>query len=236
MSYDGNRDLVFTDLNGVMPEFVESANILKDTYQLDTGDYTIGGYDSMRKDIGARVVGLKNKVNRLEWAKVLMLSHCLHIDDATTLPDTTSSGKPMPNFSDLPLMHNGDSEHDWQVDVMYSAAYYGLVNGTLQNNIEPGRFVTGAEAVKMVVRTGEYIKNAIAAQNDTLIPENFDRNAWYFEFYAKALTEDIFQSIIQNSTPQANVMRGRALHELLKTMLKRNMYIPESQAHVEGLL
>lgn len=237
MGYDPNRDLIFTDLVNNDRQYVKAAQVLKNTYQLRTGDFVISGYNSTTQDQGDRVVGLKGKLSRLEWAKLLMISHCLKIRSIEDLPNRTILDNRMPNFKDLPRMHNGDANHDWHVDVVYSAAYYEILNGTVQNNVELQRQVSVPEGIKMMVRVGELINKNEYPRADHLVNPAINRDAWYFEFYSKAAAEGVFSQLVSSAgTINTSLVRGPAIYELLKTMLLRNLFEAKNVAPIQEYL
>jgi uncharacterized repeat protein (TIGR01451 family)/fimbrial isopeptide formation D2 family protein len=225
MGYNPNRDLYFSDVASANQVYRKTAEILKNTFIVKNGYYIVSGYGSFVKDTGVRLIGLDRAMTRLEWAKILMTSHCLPIMYTPEIGTETATGQPMPEFRDLSRAYNGDETHDRHADMMYSAAYYGILDGTLEGNAEENRLITVAESIKMLVRTGEIVRKAVSPTADTLVNANIDRNAWYFEFYSKAAAEGIIKGLTSSSLKTAtNLVRGEAMYELLHALLVRNLY------------
>jgi len=179
LRYDPDRNLKFSDVEN---DPTQDANIIKSTLLLDALEnkqYVISGYSSELSDSGEKVFGSDNNLTRLEWAKILMVSHCLPIYDYELLPEVTAFGNPMPNYIDLPFNAiNLDETTYWMMNVTYSASYYEMLNGTGTGMIEILRSVTGAEAVKMFIKTGEFVH---ADEFDSLtegLSDDFDSDDW----------------------------------------------------------
>jgi uncharacterized repeat protein (TIGR01451 family) len=225
MGYNPNRNLSFSDLAQADYIFRKTAEILKNTYIVDNGYYIIGGYGSFVKDTGVAQIGLDKKMTRLEWAKMLMTSHCLPIMYSFELGEETANGQPMPIFTDLSKGYTGDETHDRHADIMYSAAYYGILDGTLESNAEENRPITVPESIKMLVRTGEIVRKQLSPRDDSLVGAGIDRDAWYFEFYSKAAAEKVLTGLINSPLKiDTNLIRGEAMYELLHTLLVRKLY------------
>ena len=233
LKYDPNRSLRFVDV-GLNARSRNEAEVLKGTYLSDVGyeaqrQYVMSGYASETNDVGDYFAGLDNVVTRLEWAKMLMTSHCLEIFNATDLPDSDMFGDPMPRFIDYPLIDQNDPIEDWETDVMYSAAYYNILDGTQQVNVEPRRPILVEEAIKMMTRTGEFVKGQEFDGDDSFVAPGISRQEWYYSFYSKAGNEGSLPIYLNNSNRVGSqLIRHEAVDLLVYTILLREMYQDES--------
>lgn len=232
LKYNPLRNLRFIDINDRDPGALE-ANILKNSF-LPAGSgheqYILSGYNTQAASQGESLVGLDNPITRLEWAKTLMISHCFDIIDFSSLPEERFNGAPLPSYFDLPQ----NSPNSWEKDIIYSATFYGILDGTLENNVELSRPVTLAEAIKMLVRTGETRQGYQTRRYDTLANSKLPSNAWYFSFYSKAEYEDILNSL-NAYRPGDKLFRNEGVQLLLDALLTRDTYVPEDEALLDNL-
>ncbi len=232
LKYNPLRNLRFIDINEREAGAIE-ANILKNSF-LPAGSgheqYILSGYNTQAASQGESLVGLDNPITRLEWAKTLMISHCFDIIDFSSLPEERFSGAPIPSYFDLPK----NSANSWEKDIIYSATFYGILDGTLENNVELSRPVTLAEAIKMLVRTGETRQGYQTRRYDALADSKLPSNEWYFPFYSKAEYEDILTSL-NAYRPGDKLFRNEGVQLLLDALLTRDTYVPEDEALVDEL-
>jgi len=226
LRYDPDRNLKFSDVE-LNPAI--DANIMKSTLLFDAlnnQQYVMSGYATRLNDEGEKTAGLENTLTRLEWAKVLMVSHCLPIYDLELLPKVTAFGEPMPNYFDLPFdVSNVDAQTRWSMEVAYSASYYHIINGTDENLAAMLRPVSGAEAIKMFVRTGEFVHAGEFEKSSEGLSETLDPEAWYYDFFAKAAFEGTLKEYINSMDSAGNfVIRRNAVNLLLDALLRRDLY------------
>jgi uncharacterized repeat protein (TIGR01451 family)/fimbrial isopeptide formation D2 family protein len=237
LQYNPERDLKFSDVD---PDPSLDANIVKSTFLLDAfsqDQYVMSGYATRLDDVGEKTAGLENTLTRLEWAKVLMVSHCLPIYDLELLPEVTAFGEQMPNYSDLPLKaQDTDTQTRWMMEVAYSASYYNIINGTGENLAAMMRPVSGAEAIKMFIRTGEFVHAGEFELSDQGISSDLDPNAWYYEFFAKAAAEGTLKEYINSIDSAGNfVIRKNAVNLLLDALLNRKLYKLADEEAIIGI-
>jgi len=225
LEYNSERQLKFTDLH---EEDSSAINTIKNTFILDPSheaQYIISGYGTQKNDNGQSLFGANQSLSRLEWAKILMVSHCLPIYDYTLLPSVTAYGNPMPNYLDLPLLSDSsDTQVKWLLDLVYSASYYEIMHGTAEHEIQINREITGAEAIKMFIKTGEFVHGSEFSTSEEFSGA-IDKKTWYYEYFAKAQAEGTLQKYI-NSVGEAEdpVLRHEAISLLLEALFKRNLY------------
>jgi len=225
LQYDPERPLEFTDLTSSSQK---ESNIIKNSFIIDPNyehQYIISGYNTQKHNTGQSLFGPTQALSRLEWAKILMLSHCLPIYDYTLLPSITAYGNPMPNYTDLSRdSFPKDNQTKWLLDLAYSASYYEIMHGTIENEIQLNRDVSGAEAIKMFIKTGEFVHGSIFISNDSF-SGGINKDTWYYEYFAKADKEGTLQEFIDTiQEARSPVLREQAISLLLEALFKRNLY------------
>ena len=231
LDYTPTRNLSFTDMK-ITDLGAKEAMILKNTILrlgLQAGQYVLSGYGSDAGNSGKATIGLETPLTRLEWTKMLMITHCFSIFDTDSLPDKRYNGKPMPSYKDFPR----GTRKGWESDIIYSGTYYGIWDGTLQNNIEYSRPVKISEAVKMLVRAGEFRQGKPYPLNTAAVSSQIKPSDWYYEFYAK--TPDL--SHLKNPFVRvgASTIRNEAFGFLVDALLTRSVYSTEDEAAVKKL-
>jgi len=220
LSYNPDRELVFIDLGETEKRYQDHIQVLKNTSENLNHQYVISGYENQNTftlSTGTSAfVGPKNNVKRLELAKVLMISHCYPILDATNLK-TTFKGNPIIEWSDLKKVHTGDRTNDYMADVAYSGQYWGLWDGFKDNTIKIDQDVTTAESIKMFIRVGELVKDENLTQDS---PEG----PWYSTFYTKSDDEGTAMSLREPNRANSKLHRDEGLYELLQGIMVRNLY------------
>jgi len=237
LRYDPDRKLKFSDVD---KDPSIDANVIKSTLlfdALDNKQYVMSGYATRLDDIGEKTAGLENSLTRLEWAKVLMVSHCLPIYDYELLPKVTAFGHPMPSYTDLPFdVKDPNDQTRWMMEVAYSASYYEIINGTGENLAAIMRSVSGAEAIKMFIRTGEFVHAGEFERSTDGLSADFNPEAWYYEFFAKAAFEGTLKEYINSLDSAGNfVIRRNAVNLLLDALLRRDLYRLDDEKAIEAL-
>ncbi len=236
--YNPSRNLNFLDIDQAKSEYQKYITVLKNTNENSSNQYVISGYsktNTMQPPVfnatntpSSSYLGPNNNINRLELAKVLMISHCYPILDATTLK-TTVAGRPITEWSDLKKEHNGDPVHDYEVDVAYSGKYWRVWDGYKDNTIRITQQVTVAESIKMLIRVGELISG-----------ENFTQDAttgnWWSPYYVSSSTEGTAIPLRAPTRTLQNLQRGEAISELVKALLIRHMYVADDETKVKAFL
>jgi len=238
LMYDPSRNLTFSDFKDAKSEYKNYINVLKNTHENSANQYVISGYtttntkqnpvSNMMSIPSSSYLGPNNNIIRLELAKVLMISHCYPILDATTLK-TTVNGKPMTEWSDLKKEHTGDPVHDYEVDVAYSGKYWRLWDGYKDNTIRIMNQVTTAESVKMLIRVGELVRGQNFTQDATT-------GKWWNTYYASSSTEGTAVPLRTPTRALQNLQRGEGITELVKALLVRHMYVTDDETKVKALL
>jgi len=226
LRYDPDRKLKFSDVDG---DPALDANVIKSTLLFDAlqnKQYVMSGYATRLNDEGEKTAGLENSLTRLEWAKILMVSHCLPIYDYELIPKVTAFNSIIPSYADLPFeVKDPDPQTRWMMEVAYSASYYEIINGTGENLAAMMRPVSGAEAIKMFVRTGEFVHSGEFERSSDGLNPSLDPEAWYYEFFEKAAFEGTLKDYINSLDSAGNfVIRRNAVNLLLDALLRRDLY------------
>ncbi|HLG25619.1 MAG TPA: hypothetical protein VI588_02385, partial [Candidatus Gracilibacteria bacterium] len=174
-----------------------------------------------------------NNVTKLEWAKVLMISHCLPIRNALSFKGKTILGNDLPHFVDLPLEHTNDETHDWYVDTIYTAAYYEIIGSPTAQWANANSFITVSEGIKMAIKTFEVLNDRPARTADSNVRPLINDEKWYFTYYSKAIAENIFSYLAQSPDRAETLLkRNEALYYLLDSMLRDNLYTMEDGSDI----
>jgi uncharacterized repeat protein (TIGR01451 family) len=179
------------------------------------------------------VLGPNNPTLRFELTKVLLLSHCYPILNATTLTEKNNGGE-LAAWKDMPRLHVGNDQLDYVTDVSYSGNYWGVWDGYLNAQGIPdtiGAFgeVQTAEAVKMFIRLGEL-------NNNEQLTQNANTGNWWDNFYVKARLLKVGGQLVQDYRAELVVNRAEGLYELVKAMVIRKKYVREEYNEVINYL
>jgi CSLREA domain-containing protein len=241
-SYLPSRDLEFLDLSTADPSYRAYINALKSSYIIPepfdgldplpeikqlpadpTLRFVISGYLAGSTD-NTSYVGPKNILKRLEWAKILMVSHCLPIFD-TTNQNVDYLGNPLGVWNDLPRVYTGNLETDYPLHIAYSANYYGIWDGYW--NITTQKFdtiglqndVTYAQAVKMLVGLRELLANTSSPTVDATSGD------WWTTFYnVSSINNYTTSTFLQTVKAQLGVPREEGIYETVISQLAADIY------------
>jgi hypothetical protein len=250
-SYLPSRDLEFLDLSTADPSYRAYINALKSSYILPesfngldplpeikqlpadpTLRFVISGYLAGSTD-NTSYVGPKNILKRLEWAKILMVSHCLPIFD-TTNQNVDYLGNPLGVWNDLPRVYTGNLDTDYPLHIAYSANYYGIWDGYW--NITTQKFdtiglqndVTYAQAVKMLVGLRELLANTSSPTVDATSGD------WWTTFYNVSGTNSYTtSSFLQAVKATLGVPREEGIYETVLSQLAADIYTATDSVLVE---
>ncbi len=240
LNFNADRPLEFVDISDAGSEYEAYVEALKRTQEAASGDYVISGYNSQGtvetddlrlpfEGVTQNYIGPNNVTLRLELIKMLLISHCYPILDATTLTETYD-GRSMGEWVDLPKIHTGDPNADFAVDVAYSGKYWGLWEGdAVGNTIRVSDPISHSEAVKLLLRIQEQVRSGA--------PITFDsaEGPWWTNFYNKADAEGLAMEA-RAQDPVSPIIRKVAIKELMLGVLGRNLFKEEAQLAVESFL
>jgi hypothetical protein len=253
-SYMPGRDLIFLDLvvakdlykpyiNALMSSFIEvdsyngwSALAEPSNYlDADGRQFVISGYTNAPPQGGAisapapgaaneAYIGPNNDANRLEIAKVLMISHCLPILDTTNMVEDVN-GQPLQVWNDLPRVYQGDPVADYPLHVAYSANYYGIWDGYWNaetqsyDTIGLGNKVTYAQGVKMLVGLRELLAG------DTTPTVDSTTGNWFDSFYNTASTNGwLTSTFMLPAKADKGLIRAEGIYELVLSQIAEGIY------------
>lgn len=176
---DNTRDAQFTD-GEELPSNLDILTRLKASADNDT--YLLQGN-------GDGSLALSRVLNRAEAVKLILVSHCLPILNEEKLPDTTFTGQPLPNFSDLPRSFGTPTDR-WLRDTFYSAAYYEIIRGTDDGTAEAAREVNAAEYYTMLSRMADLTNLVGITQSE--VPSG--QGTWYEDHVGRLITETLLDT------------------------------------------
>ena len=240
LKYNPLRNLTFVDVNDLNAAGARAAIALKNTYlSVDNiAQYLLSGYGSDLQTTGKRVVGMNDTMKRIEFAKLVMLSHCLPVLDEDTLPNVRSNGDPMISYHDL--SRSGNAPSTLVQDIAYTIQFYSsdeeaAMRGTDEGNFEPFRAITLEEIMKPITVIQEFRSGKLSPEDNSGL--QLVLNRWSAMFYAKANYQHLIQ-YIPNALirPTDNVIRKNAFDLLIHAMLQRNLYNAQDQATVSGIV
>lgn len=238
LDYNPARPLTFVDFNEANKNYQRYITVLKNTFENKAGQYVLSGYADANTldlpvsndngELARAFVGPNNNIIRLELAKVLMISHCYPIMDATTLKKTVA-GQTITEWKDLPKTHTGNSTHDYIVDVAYSGKYWRVWDGYKDNTIRITDQVSIAESVKMLIRIGQLVRGTSFTQDSTT-------GNWWDNFFAASKSEGTAIPLRTPARALEFLQRGEGITELVKALLIREMYMESAETQVKRVL
>lgn len=214
------------------------AEQVSDIFTFDDGiQYVVSGY-AYSTTVGAPLtkgrtgyIGLERTMNRLELAKVFMLSHCYPVLNSLELKGKAryNSEEIMHEWDDLPNIEYDDYVTNYARDVAYSAQYWWIWDGFW--NEDEQRFdtvritdpVTIAQGIKMNDRLGQLVRS------ETIFTKDSNIGDWYLTYYingAKELGHALSSRILDRGRANDPLSRGEAAYELINIMTERDLYPP----------
>ena len=238
---DANLTDLEKSLNVIKDTYI--ANILLETQATQVSDifsflgkqWVISGYPS-RDARGVPVtqgstafIGPFADTTRLELAKVLLISHCYPILNATELTTRYNSDEQIHVWDDLPNVELGNPVSNYARDVAYSAQYWWVWDGFW--NADTQRFdkagindlVTHAQTIKMNDRLGQLVRG------ETDFTRDAADGLWWKTYYAHAnmeLSNIITPELLAPWRADEVIKRGEGIYNVLKVMIARNLYSP----------
>jgi len=184
-------------------------------------------------------IGPFANTSRLELAKVLLLSHCFPIMNATELTTRYNSDEPIHVWDDLPNVELGDPVSNYARDVAYSAQYWwvwdGFWNADTQRFDRAGinDFVTLAQTIKMNDRLGQLVRGESDFTTDAA------EGLWWKPYYAHAnleLANVITPELLAPWRADEVIKRGEGIYNVLKVMIARDLYSPTDLTAIKAYL
>ncbi len=159
---------------------------------------------------------LNQEIIRVELVKTVLVSNCLPILPAPDLPELNRYGQPMPDFKDLPISNT------WVSNTMYSAAYYGLINGDMNQNARPADEINLAEFIKVSVLSEKIINNQPIPKPD------IQNEKWYEVYIPDALNSKIItpQRLVTTRVDQP-LKREFVFQKIWNMIIQRGLLITD---------